>query len=138
MTAYLRRYRLSAAMTTAVTVVPSEAAFSTAAVQMSSGMRSERGMVAMSADHNPASTEQTLSLDGLLGRRPGEDVPRSDGLTNEPRAGRFGAVRVAADTHRGEGLARDTGGAHRLPLRRDVSTFCAPTYLHVNPSGRVA
>ena len=42
-------YSRSAATTTAVTVVPSRRALSTAAVQRSGGMRSERGMVAMSA-----------------------------------------------------------------------------------------
>jgi len=49
---YPRRYALSAATTTAVTVVPSRRAFATAGSHTSSGMRSERGMVAMSVADN--------------------------------------------------------------------------------------
>lgn len=43
-------YRTSAATTTSVSVFPSVAALATAAFHRSPGMRSERGMVAMSAN----------------------------------------------------------------------------------------
>lgn len=62
------RYRLSAATTTAVTVVPSALAFSTAAVHTSSGIRSERGMVATSErlrDARPGANAGPGSLAGV-------------------------------------------------------------------------
>ena len=59
-TNYLPTYLVSAATTTAVTVVPSSLAFATAARHNSSGMRSERGIVLATS-----ATDREVGVDDL-------------------------------------------------------------------------
>src|SRR4051812_13362011 len=66
-TTHRRRYRSNALTTTAVTVVPSARAFSTAACHTSSGMRSERGIVGMSVHPRGAAGGAVVGLVGRVG-----------------------------------------------------------------------
>ena len=133
------RYRCNAFTTTAVTVVPSAFAFSTAARHTSSGMRSERGIVATSADRGASGdAEVSLGLGGRAARL--ADVSEDLGLLRGASVRGRAAVVVALHPHCGEGLA---GGAvrvsHLLSLRRGVYLQSARTciYMSTPPAKKV-
>jgi len=78
-TNYSRTYLVSAATTTAVTVVPSSRAFATAARHNSSGIRSERGIVL--ATSAPDRVEGSHTPSAVDPRRAGVGGDIADGVT---------------------------------------------------------
>lgn len=91
-TNYSRTYLVSAATTTAVTVVPSSRAFATAARHNSSGMRSERGIVLATS-----ATDRVDDLNALVTATPATIGEPDDGIaTGHARGGLNDALQALA------------------------------------------
>ena len=110
---YLRKYLSNDRTTTAVTVVPSSAAFSTAAFHIGSGMRSERGMVATSGPNGEATVVGQVRQRRVVGRvdepvnlarlvrvplRHAEVLGSQRADVGDEREGRADVLRVGLDT----------------------------------------
>ena len=103
-TNYLLTYLVSAATTTAVTVVPSSRAFATAARHNSSGMRSERGIVLATSATNRAVDD----LDALVTATPATIGEPDDGIaTGQARGCLNDALQALALPRRVDGPPTD-------------------------------
>ena len=102
-TNYSRTYLVSAATTTAVTVVPSSRAFATAARHNSSGMRSERGIVLATS-----ATDRVDDLNALVTATPATIGEPDDGIaTGQARGGLNDALQALALPRRVDGPPTD-------------------------------